>query len=174
MAGFFTKNNGYVYNGEDMAVAAQDLGSGLFVEIASGKVKLATAATAAGYLFKVVEVTEYDGEPAVRADVLTTGAEEIFMTEIAGTTSDGLSPYGEIVAKKGQYVRKRRPTIGDQILVTIGSGVTVNVGDKMDVADGTGKLAKVVAETGGGETDPPAGDGGETDPPTGGGDETNP
>ena len=174
MAGAFIKNNGYVYNGEDVAVAAQDLGSGLFVEIASGEVKLATAATAAGYLFKVVETTEYNGEPAVRVDVLTTGAEEVFMTEIAGTTSDGLSPYGEIVAKKGQYVRKRRPTIGDQILVTIGSGVSVQVGDKMDVADGTGKLVKVVAESGGGGTeDPPEGGGGTEDPPSDGG-ETNP
>ena len=142
MAGFFTKNNGYVYNGEDMAVAAADLASGLFVEIAEGKVKLATATPAEGYEFKVVELTAYNQQPAVRVDVLKIGDEEVFMTEIAGTTNDGVSVFDEIVAKKDSPVRKRRPMPGDQILVNVASLASLNVGDKMTIEAGTGKLIK--------------------------------
>lgn len=142
MAGFFTKNNGYVFNGEDMAVAAQDLKSGLFVEIDAGKVKPAGATALAGYTFKVVEVTEYNGAPAVRADVLTVGDEEVFMTEVVDTNIGGVDMYGEYVAKEGAYVRKRRPQIGDQICVNVDASVTVNIGDKLVIEADTGALIK--------------------------------
>lgn len=132
MAGYFTKNNGYVYNGEDDAVSAVDvLKSGQFVEVNGADIVLASAAKAAGYSFNVVEVTEYDGKPAVRADVLTVGDAEIFMVEHVSPSGEPRDEAdNELIIKKGNLVRKRRPGLGDQILVTVSEDLSVTVGDK--------------------------------------------
>lgn len=78
MAGYMKKLQGHVYNGGH--VAAEELTNGLFVEInAEGKV--AKTAAAKDTVMRVVELTELWGMPAVVADVISVGADEVFFVE---------------------------------------------------------------------------------------------
>lgn len=140
MAGYFKKNNGYVYDGEDYMICNVDAGvkNGQFVELGAGGLVLA-AAKIAGYTFRVVELTTLEGSPAVRADVVTIGDGEVYMCEAAAI--DTVDDAGEIIVKKGALMRKRRPQTGDQIIVNVtASGLAV--GDTLAIESGTGMLIK--------------------------------
>lgn len=140
MAGYFTKNNGYVYNGENLCNVAAGVKNGQFVDIGAGGVVLAV--TGAGYTFRIVEKTDINGETAVRADVVAIGAGETFMVEGVNYLADRSSD--EFVIKKGELVRMRRPQTGDQIIVTVPAAVysAVAVGDTLIVEANTGNLRK--------------------------------
>ena len=145
MAGYFRKLNGYVYEGS--YTAGEELENGVFAEISSGVVKKATAAGDA--VFRVAEVTTMWGKNAVVLDVVDSGTKEQYMVENDFDVA-GMSEYdtADQKVKAGEYVKMRRPTTGDQLILT-GSGdafKALKVGDQVTSAVG-GSIAKVTSGT---------------------------
>ena len=86
MAGYFTKLNGYVYNGEYKVKASTTVANGSFVEPVSGTLTVQpTSAAITGFKFKVVEKTTVYGLPALRMDVVgvpADGTEAYFVENV--------------------------------------------------------------------------------------------
>lgn len=116
MFGYFTKLNGYVYDGAH--IAAEDLHNGDFVEITeNGVEKIAEAGDAVLRVAPDGKLSNYWGHPALTLDVVSDGTKEYFMVEGEWDINDGAEyNTAEYVTKRGKFVRMRRPVIGDQIL----------------------------------------------------------
>lgn len=142
MAGYFRKLNGYVYNGE--FTAAEPLENGVFVEITTDGIKKITAEK--DTVMRVSEKTTLFGMNAVALDVVSDGLDEVFMVENEWDINDSTDyDTAKYTCKTGSYVKMRRPTTGDQLIVTVAESLytTLAVGDKVKpAADGT--VAKAV------------------------------
>lgn len=140
MAGYFTKLNGRVYEGEYKAGEA--LANGDFVSIVSGEVKKLTGAGTAE--FRIDEKTTLWGLDAVRMTCVYEGTGDVFMVENEWEDyGDKDIDYTTYTVPAGHYVKMRKPEVGDQIIVSVTSAVlaTLAVGDLAKPASG-GSIAK--------------------------------
>lgn len=137
MAGYFRKLNGYVYNGQ--FTAAEEMENGVFAEITNDGVKKITAAK--DTVMRVAEKTTLWGRDAVVVDVVHTGADEIFFVENEWDVgADSAYDTAMYTCDVGDYVKMRRPTSGDQMIMTVENSVYTGlaVGDQVTpAADGT-------------------------------------
>ena len=133
MAGYFTKLNGRVYEGEH--AAATDLENGLFVYIDSSNTVSKSAANTNVELL-CIEKTDIWGKKALR---LRCQAEDgtVFMVE----GDPNVSPVGVYderahVVKAGELVKMRSPHISDEILISVTDAIytAAAVGDVFNVA----------------------------------------
>lgn len=124
MAGYFKKLNGYVYEGTYLA--SEPLANGLFAVIdATGKVNKNDDAK--DLRLRVTEVTSLFGLRAVEATVVEAGADEVYFVENEWDIDDN-DEYNEALYtnKVDEYVRMRRPTIGDKVIFTTLVGAVGN------------------------------------------------
>ena len=137
MAGYFRKLNGHVYNGEFTAAEAME--NGVYAEITTDGVKKITAAK--DTVLRVAEKTTLWGMDAVVLDVVSTGADEVFFVENEWDINDNEDyDTAKYSCKVGSFVKMRRPTVGDQVIMTVASELyaALAVGDQVQpAADGT-------------------------------------
>ena len=144
MAGYFTKLNGYVYNGECKVAASKTVANGSFVEPAStaGTVQ-PTAAAVTGFKFKVVEKTSVYGLPALRMDVVGVPADgtEVYFVENVFDPLCYNYDESNYTLSAGDPVRMHMPELGDQLLISVTSTLfaATSVGDLM-VVDAAGTV----------------------------------
>ena len=141
MAGYFTKLNGRVYEGE--YVAGEELANGVFVSITANGVKKLTAAGDAEFV--IDEKTTLWGAPAVRMHCAYEGTKDAFLVE------NEIEDYGDrdlngalYTVPAGHYVKMRAPEKGDQIIITVDSTTyaALAVGDTVKPASGGGVAKK--------------------------------
>ena len=140
MAGYFRKLNGHVYNGE--FTAAEVMQNGVFAEITADGVKMTTAAK--DTILRVADKTVLWGMDALVQDVVSTGADEVFFVENEWDINDNEDyDTAKYACKVGAFVKMRRPTVGDQVIMTVASGLyaTLAVGDQVQPA-ANGTVAK--------------------------------
>ena len=140
MAGYFSKLNGRVYEGQYPANV--DLENGTFVTInASGKVVKSAANT--NIEMACVEKTDIWGLPALRLRVQKEDG-ELFMVEGDPYVSE-ISAFDDRhhVVKANDLVKMRSPHISDEILLEVSSEIfaAADVGDVYNVA-ANGLVAK--------------------------------
>lgn len=136
MAGYFSKLNGRVYDGQYEANAAFE--NGTFVELNSSG-KLVSCSTNEVLTLQCVEKTDLWGNYALRLRVIAEDG-EVFMVE----QDFNMNEYGEYDerdngVKAGQLARVRCPHISDEILLEVTSTLYNNtdVGDKFNIGSGT-------------------------------------
>lgn len=140
MAGYFRKLNGHVYNGE--FTAAEVMQNGVFAEITADGVKMITAAK--DTILRVADKTVLWGMDALVQDVVSTGADEVFFVENEWDINDNEDyDTAKYACKVGAFVKMRRPTVGDQVIMTVASELyaTLAVGDQVQPA-ANGTVAK--------------------------------
>lgn len=140
MAGYFRKLNGHVYNGE--FTAAEVMQNGVFAEITADGVKMTTAAK--DTILRVADKTVLWGMDALVQDVVSTGADEVFFVENEWDINDNEDyDTAKYACKVGSFVKMRRPTVGDQVIMTVASELyaTLVVGDQVQPA-ANGTVAK--------------------------------
>ena len=117
MAGYMRKLQGHVYDGAH--VAAEELTNGLFVEIdAEGKVAKTTGAK--DTVLRVVEQTELWGIPAIVADVVSVGTDEVFFVENEWEIyRDKDYDTALYAVAKDHFVKMHRPLAGEQLIFTV-------------------------------------------------------
>ena len=116
MAGYFTKLNGYVYEGT--IPAGEPLQNGAFVEIVNGIAVKVSAGNDATY--RIVEKTTLYGLPAVVLRVLNMPADEFFLVENELPSMNG-EEWNEATYElpAGELVRMKRPLPGEEFIVTV-------------------------------------------------------
>lgn len=116
MAGYFTKLQGYVYDGSQ--VAAEALPNGVFAEITAGGVARVTGAK--DTKLRVAEKTTMYGLPALMLDVVSVGTDEVFFVENELPTLNG-EEWDEATYElpAGDQVRMKRPLPGEQLTMTV-------------------------------------------------------
>lgn len=97
--------------------------------------------TVTGYTFKVVEVYSMDGQNWARANVVSAGANPVYLVEQVASSSEDILDSGEVEIKVGDPVRMRRPVPNDQIALTLPEGLAVEVGDVLVPVAATGVVA---------------------------------
>lgn len=140
MAGYFTKLNGHVYEGEYKA--AEVLANGVFAEIGSTGVKKITAAGDAEFV--IDELTTLWGLKAVRMHCIYEGTKDQYVVENEFEDyGDKDINYAEYTVPAGHYVKMRAPEKGDQLIVTVADELyaTLAVGNTVKPAAG-GSIAK--------------------------------
>lgn len=135
MAGYFTKLQGYVYNGDQ--IAAEPLSNGTFAEITAGGVAKVTAAK--DTKLRVAEKTTMYGQPALTLDVVSVGADEVFFVENELPNLNG-EEWDEAMYElpAGGQVRTKRPLPGEQVIMTVDDALfsSITVGDTVAPAAG--------------------------------------
>ena len=145
MAGYMTKLQGYVYDGQHEAAAA--LENGVFATInASGKV--AASGAVATTKFRVDEKTTLWGKPAVRLTVIAMGATDgVHLVENEWDINDGTDyDTSAYTCKVGDLCRIHHLLPGEQCIVSLAQAVydALTVGDTATVA-ANGTIAKASA-----------------------------
>lgn len=141
MAGYMTKLQGYVYNGDHKAGEA--LTNGLFVEITANGVKKITAAGDA--VLRVDAKEKLFGKDAIRLSVVDGGTKDYFFVENewddARCCAFNLADYE---VKIGDYVKMHRLLPGEQLIMSVDSATyaALAVGDTAKPASGGG-IAKI-------------------------------
>ncbi len=129
MAGYFRRAEAWNYDGSNKAY--QELTNGLFVYI-DGSNGVKPVASAGSARFRVLEKTTLWGLPAVVLVCTDPGSAEIYFTE------NEFEDYGDkdfdqttYSIPAGHYVKMRRPTINDELIMSVTSEVlaTLAVGD---------------------------------------------
>lgn len=144
MAGYFTKCNGYVFNGEYKVKASTTVANGSFVVPVSGTLTAQpTTAAITGFKFKVVEKTTVYGLPALRMDVVgvpADGTEAYFVENVFDPLCYNYDESNYSIAA-GEYLRMRMPELGDQLLISVTSTLyaATSLGDVM-VIDAAGTV----------------------------------
>lgn len=137
MAGYMKKLNGHVYEGSYKASVA--LENGMFAELNDGTVRKTSATK--DTIMRVSAKTTLWGVNAVVLDVTSVGADEIFLVENEWDVAEGQDYNTATYAcKVGDYVKMHRPTIGEQLILTVGSALYAGlaVGDSVKpTTDGT-------------------------------------
>lgn len=135
MAGYFTKLQGYVYNGDQ--ASAEPLTNGVFAEITTSGVAKVTAAK--DTKLRVAEKTTLYGLPALALDVVSVGANEVFFVENELPNLNG-EEWDEAMYEQpaGELVRMKRPLPGDQLVMTVDETLfaALTVGDVVAPAAG--------------------------------------
>lgn len=142
MAGYFRKLNGHVYNGE--FTAAEKLQNGVFVEITTDGVKKITGTK--DTILRVADKTTLWGVDALVLDVVTTGNDEVFFVENEWDINDNEDyDTAKYECKVGALVKMRRPTVGDQLIMTVENTLysSLNTSDMVQPA-AKGTVAKKV------------------------------
>ena len=135
MAGYMTKLNGHVYNGEFLS--NEPLENGVFAEINAGTVRKIQAAKDTE--FRVVEKTTLWGMDAVVLEVISTGKDEVFFVENEWDINDAeVYDTAKYTLPKGKFVKMHRPTVGEQLIMTVTNEVleTLTVGNKAQPDNG--------------------------------------
>lgn len=135
MAGYFTKLQGYVYNGDQ--TAAEPLSNGVFAEItASGVMKVTSAKDTR---LRVAEKTTMYGLPALLLDVVSVGADEVFYVENELPNLNG-EEWDEAMYElpAGELARMKRALPGEQLVMTVDEALfaSLTVGDMVAPAAG--------------------------------------
>ena len=137
MAGYMRKLQGHVYDGAH--VAAEELTNGLFVEITEAGVAKTTAAK--DTVLRVAEQTELWGMPAIVAEVVSVGADEVFFVENEWEIyRDKDYDTANYAVPAGHYVKMHRPLPGEQLIFTVSEDLyaTLTEGTKIKpAANGT-------------------------------------
>lgn len=116
MAGYFTKLNGHVYEGEYKA--ASTLANGVFVEIGANGV--AAIAAAGDAEFVIDEKTTLWGLNAVRMHCIYEGTKDHYFVENEFEDyGDKDFDYATYTVPAGHYVKMRAPEKGDQLIMTV-------------------------------------------------------
>lgn len=116
MAGYMKKLQGHVYDGAH--TAAEELTNGLFVEIMPEGVKKTNGAK--DTVMRVAEITELWGEPAIVADVISVGTDEVFFVENEWELYfDKNYDTAKYSVPAGHLVKMHRPLIGEQLIFTV-------------------------------------------------------
>lgn len=140
MAGYFRKMVGRVFDGEH--VAAEDLTNGIFASInSSGKVeKLDTADT--NTVLRCVEKTSLWGLDALVLDVVSVGNEAYMVQNDFPVEDPGEPSEPDMVIKTGALVKMKRLLPGEQIIISVDSGLygTAEVNGLFDLST-DGKIA---------------------------------
>lgn len=142
MAGYFRKLNGHVYNGE--FTAAEKLQNGVFVEITTDGVKKITGTK--DTILRVADKTTLWGMDALVLDVVTTGNDEVFFVENEWDINDNEDyDTAKYECEVGAFVKMRRPTVGDQLIMTVENTLysSLNTSDMVQPA-ANGTVAKKV------------------------------
>jgi hypothetical protein len=133
MAGFVTKLQGYVYNGD--YETTEELTNGLFAEIDSGQVRKSTVKK--DTVLRVHEKTELWGYPALRLDVVSVGTGEVFFVE-QDFPPNHCEEWEEAMntVKPGEKVRMKILLPGEQVILTVDDATygAVSVGTIMQPA----------------------------------------
>lgn len=140
MAGYFTKLNGHVYEGE--YTAAEELANGVFAEITADGVKKITVAGDAEFV--IDEKTTLWGANAVRMHCVNEGSKDQYLVENEFEDyGDKDIDYAEYTVQKGHFVKMRAPEKGDQIIVSVEDTLynSLSVGDTVTPA-ANGTIAK--------------------------------
>ena len=70
------------------------------------------------------KVSSYWGKPALMLDVVSDGTKEYFLVENEWDVNDSeVYNTSEYAVKVGEYVRMRRPVVGDQILIDVSEDI---------------------------------------------------
>lgn len=143
MAGYMKRLNGHIYDFQHKS-KVDKLANGLFVELdASGDVILTAADR--DTKMRVAEKTTLWRKDALVLEVISVGADEIFLVENEWEVYEDAGEYDttEYTVDKGDYVRMKRPLIGEELIVTVDNDLyaALNVGDKVKVA-ANGLVAK--------------------------------
>lgn len=139
MAGFMTKLQGHVYDGEH--VAAVNLTNGQFVYIDSAN-KAAPLTQAVDMTVRVKELEGPFGMPGLRLTVVKQGVNEVFLVENV-IPGDFIGIYNETTfgPLAGEYARLHRPLAGEEMLVSVAVSLAgVAVGDVIIVGNAAGVL----------------------------------
>lgn len=140
MAGYFTKLNGRVYEGE--YAAAVDLENGTFVTINDSN-KVAKSAANTNVELACIEKTDIWGLPALRLRVQKEDG-TVFMVEQDPYVEE-VGAYDGVhrIVKANELVKMRSPHISDEILLEVTSAIfsAAAVGDVYNVA-ANGLIAK--------------------------------
>ena len=140
MAGYFTKLNGHVYEGEYKAYTA--LANGVFAEIGANGVQAISAAGDAEFV--IDEKTDLWGLKAVRMHCIYEGTKDQYFVENEFEDyGDKDFDYTTYTVPAGHYVKMRAPEKGDQLIMTITDELfaALAVGDTVKPASG-GSIAK--------------------------------
>ena len=144
MAGYFTKNEGYIYEGEVEALAA-GLENGMFVRKIDGKFELNAAPALPvgdpGLVLEVIELTTFNDKPAVRANVVAHKEQKFYMVEKIPFNDTEITADGEVIIKAGELVRARVPQVNEQLMVNVPADVVFVVGSIAVPVPATGYLA---------------------------------
>lgn len=137
MAGYMKKLQGHVYDGAH--VAAEELTNGLFVEIVDGKV--AKTAGAKDLKMRVAGKEDLWGMPAIVADVISVGEDEVFFVENEWELYfDKNYDTAKYSIPADHLVKMHRPLAGEQMIFTVTEELfaALEVGAKIaPAADGT-------------------------------------
>lgn len=135
MAGYFTKLQGYVYDG--MQYACEPLANGVFAEITAAGVAKVTAAK--DTKLRVQEKTTMFGMPALMLDVVSVGADEVFFVENEIPNHFG-EEWDEVHYElpAGNQARMKRPLPGEQVAMTVDDTLyaSLSIGDIVAPAAG--------------------------------------
>lgn len=140
MAGFMSKLQGYVYDGEHLA--AVDLTNGQFVYIDSAN-KAAPLTQAVDMTVRVKELEGPFGMPGLRLTVVKQGVNEVYLVEnVIPTENVGVYDETTFGPKAGEYARLHRPLAGEEMLVSVPTALLsgVSVGDVIIVGAANGAL----------------------------------
>lgn len=117
MAGYMTKLQGYVYEGEYKAAA--ELKNGQFAVINSDR-EVGLTASAQDTVMRIHKATTLWGLPAVEAIVVSVGEDEVYFVEqVADYTQSGIYDETNATVKVGEYVRMHRMLPGDVAIFSI-------------------------------------------------------
>lgn len=140
MAGYVTKLVGHVYDGAHYA--GEDLENGMFAEIAQdGTVKKITAAK--DTILRVAPEGKESlwGVEALRLDVISVGADEVFFVENEWDIDDSAEyDTSKYIVKQGKPVKMKRLLPGEQVIMTVDAGLYASLEDHSKVqpaANGT-------------------------------------
>lgn len=147
MAGYVTKLMGHVYDGANLSGEA--LINGVFAEITSDGVKKVTAVK--DTILRVEEKTELWGNSALRLNVVSAGADEVYFVENEWEVDESAEwNEADYTLAAGKNVRMKRLLPGEQVIMTVSSELyaTLAVGDSVQPA-ANGTVAKYTAQVGG-------------------------
>jgi len=126
MAGYMTKLQGYVYEGELRNGTGGDVTNGMLLTLGAavnGKIPLVKPAANTNTKFTLKEIgTIYDGTKAYRFVVKTLGAQPLYFVENAADPDEGVAYDGtEVVCKNGELCRAHPLVVGEEFLVSAGN-----------------------------------------------------
>lgn len=118
MAGYMTRLQGYVYEGEYKAAEGSALKNGMFANITDGEVVATIAAQ--DTIMRVHKATTLWGLPAVEAIVVSVGTDEVYFVEqVADYTQSVVYDEVNSAIQPGEYVRMHRMLPGDMAIFSI-------------------------------------------------------
>lgn len=125
MAGYMTKLQGYVYEGEYKAATGTALANGMFATVSAGEV--IPAGGTLDTILRIVRPTLLWGLPAVEVVVESVGTDDVYFVEQI-TDPNIVGAYSEATQtiKPGEYVRMHRLLPGEMAIFSITSNLVAS------------------------------------------------